>query len=83
MSNSDELRPGTLNLGEAAPPYPIETMMTQGRKVDQPPEVAGKIPPQAGEIEEAVLGATTLCLVIDVQDLGGTSIHNNLHQLPG
>jgi replicative DNA helicase len=60
MSDSDELRPKPLNFGDEPPRYPIETF-TRGRRSGQDvPELSGKMPPQAIDIEQAVLGAMML-----------------------
>ena len=60
MSESDELRPRPLNLGDEPPRYPIETF-TRGRRTGQDvPELSGRVPPQAIDIEQAVLGAMML-----------------------
>ena len=61
MADQDELKPRPVNLGDESAPYPIEKL-TRDRK--QPPAsleaAGGRMPPQAMEVERAVLGAMML-----------------------
>jgi replicative DNA helicase len=60
MSDSDELQPRPIDFGDESQRYPIETF-TRGRRSDyNVPELAGKVPPQATDIEQVVLGAMML-----------------------
>ncbi len=60
MSDQDELRPRSLRIDEETQRYPLEKM-TRGRRqqanIQSIHERSGRMPPQAVEVEQSVLGA--------------------------
>lgn len=87
MPDQDDLQPRAFNIDDDAQRYPLEKMMGGGgrRRAPSPAssESAGRVPPQAVDVEQSVLGAMLIeneAIAKAIEILTAEAFYTNKHQ---